>query len=80
MKKERLFIVCLCGTYGGQWYCAVYASSEEEAVKKGKNKYNMNKKTQKNFGEFINITTNINVETELIFDENNISNVWYVCW
>lgn len=76
---NRLFLVCLYGVYGGEWYCVVYANNEEEATKKGKNKYNINKDTWKDFESHINIS-NGSVETEFIFDTNGVSNLWYHCW
>jgi len=76
---NRLFLICLYGVYGGQWYCAVYAKDEEEATKKGKSKYNINKDTWKDFESHINILSG-SVETEFIFDENGISNLWYLSW
>jgi len=79
-KEKRLFIICLYGVYGGQWYCAVYAKDEEEANKKGKNKYNINKDTWKDFENHIPTPSNSNIEVEFIFDEDGVSNLWYLCW
>lgn len=80
MKCKRLFIVVLYGIYGGQWYCTVYADSEEEAIKKGTNKYDVNKDTWQNFSEHENISTDCRIETELIFDVNGVSNIWFIGW
>jgi len=80
-SNKRLFIVYLYGVYGSQWYCAVYANDEEEAVKKGKDKYDINKKESwRNFEECNNIPTNNNIKIEFIFNEDGVSNLWYLGW
>ena len=76
---SRLFLICLYGVYGGEWYCAVYASNKKEAIEKGRNKYNINNNTWKDFKNNIN-TPDGSIEIEFVFDEKGVSNLWQKDW
>ncbi len=65
----KTFVIELYGTYGGQWYCVVRAENIEEARIKALCKY-----PEHTLNEFKY------ADLEISFDNDGISDWWYVAW
>lgn len=74
--KDDLFIIELYSNYGGQLYCAVHAKDFNEAIKKSKDTYNINDETFKLEME----GSDLNETMPLEFNENGVSNYWWIGW
>ena len=80
MNTTRLFIVFVYGLYGGQWYCAVHAANEDDAVAKSMDRYQINDDNWQDLPQHNTESTQDRIETELVFDEHGVSNPWFVGW
>jgi hypothetical protein len=75
----KLFVVCVYGLYGGEWYCAVYAETDEQALQKARERYPI---TDENYRDYEQGGCNLDsdfAEAELAF-ANGVSNLWWVGW